>query len=368
MKLHFLNIDILINIIKNNINNNKIDSFLEYLKSYDKFTIIPPEGVSSLYYLNKEELLNNRNLFLSIVFKKRIFFEDNELLEPNDIYPNLFIIQKDLYNWFIDKISKFNLLKEKINNNQIILESNLDLNFEEFFVKILTAFNEFIHNNNKEIFNKSMKTNYSNYFIGNSTIIGDNVEIYPFVYIGSNVYIGNNVKIYPNVSIYDNVYIGNNVVIHSNTTIGSDGFGYTDKLQKIYQIGGVVIKNNVEIGSNVSIDRATVGYTFISENTKIDNQVQIGHNVKIGRNCRIVSKVGIAGSARIYDNCILAAMSGIKDGIKIGPNTILAGNTMATKNLEPNKIYAGYPPKEFSQHFKDLAIIQKIIDSYKKEA
>lgn len=359
MKLYFLNIKILKEIVgQNNFNKN----LFKLLDSYDKFSIIPPEGINSNYYLNKSELLDPKNLFLSIIFKKRVFFEDNELLEKNDILPNLFLVQGELFNWFTNKINKFIFLKEKINNNEIIIECILNLNLETIFIDLLKIFYKFI----KQEQGYGESSDYKGYFIGHHTFIGNESIIYPFVYIGNNVYIANNVVIYPNVSIYDNVYIGDNVIVHSNTTIGSDGFGYTDKLEKIFQIGGVVIKSNVEIGANSSIDRATIGYTFISENTKIDNQVQIAHNVKIGKNCRIVSKVGIAGSSRIYDNCILAAMSGIKDGIKIGPNTILAGNTMATKNLEPNKIYAGYPAKEFSQHFKDLAIIQKIIDSYKK--
>jgi UDP-3-O-[3-hydroxymyristoyl] glucosamine N-acyltransferase len=357
MKLYFLDIKIL----KEYIHNKEIFYLLE---DFEKFTIIPPEGINSNYYSNKNELFNPKNLILSIVFKRRIFLEDNELLELNDIIPNLFIVSNEIYDWFVNKIFKIDLFKQKINNKQIITLS--DFNLENLFFKLL----EVLYKDIQKEFKQKESTNIllnNGYFIGNNVVIGNNSRIYPFVYIGNNVYIGSNVKIYSNVSIYDNVYIGDNVIIHSNTTIGSDGFGYTDDLEKIYQIGGVVIKDNVEIGANVSIDRATIGYTFIAENTKIDNQVQIGHNVKVGKNCRIVSKVGIAGSARIYDNCILAAMSGVKDGIKIGPNTILAGNTIATKNLEPNKIYAGYPPKEFSKHFRDLAIIQKIVDSYEKK-
>ncbi|MCX7758780.1 MAG: UDP-3-O-(3-hydroxymyristoyl)glucosamine N-acyltransferase, partial [bacterium] len=171
----------------------------------------------------------------------------------------------------------------------------------------------------------------------------------------NNVYIGPNTVIYPNVVIYDNVYIGSSVTIHSNTVIGADGFGYTNNITKIPQEGGVIIKDFVEIGACSCIDRATIGYTYIGENTKIDNLVQIGHNVKIGKNCRIAGKSGIAGSARIYNNSIIAAMSGVKDGIKIGPNSILAGASMATKNIPPEMTFAGNPARPFNQYFKELA-------------
>ncbi|MFN4220389.1 MAG: UDP-3-O-(3-hydroxymyristoyl)glucosamine N-acyltransferase, partial [bacterium] len=204
----------------------------------------------------------------------------------------------------------------------------------------------------KLIQSKVRNFNKTNLFIHKSAVIHENVVI------GNNVYIGENSVIYPNCVIYDNVYIGSNVILHSNSVIGADGFGYiaeNGKIIKIPQEGGVVIKDNVEIGSCTCIDRATIGYTYIGENTKIDNLVQIGHNVKIGKNCRILGKSGVAGSARIYENSIIAAMSGVKDGIKIGPNSILAGASSATKNIPPNQIYAGNPARPFYQHFRELA-------------
>lgn len=293
-------------------------SFIFQEFSFDHFCVIPVEGINSKYY--NEDFSNV--LKVSFIFNKRIFMDDNELIEKNDIFADILLIEKELISWFNNKFS--------IDKLRIIEKENV---FRLFFDCLSEEERDF----RKE-----------------RILISDSAKIHEGVVIGNNVFIGPNTIIYPNVVIYDNVYIGANVKIHSNSVIGADGYGYTEKIEKIPQEGGVVIKDNVEIGACCCVDRATIGYTYVGENTKTDNFVQIGHNVKIGKNCRIVSKSGIAGSARIYDNCIIAAMAGVKDGIRVGPNSILAGASMATKNIPPNTIYAGNPARPFNQYFKEL--------------
>lgn len=295
----------------------------------DTFTILPVEGVNKSYYADSEKFSDI--LKISFVFSKRIFLEDNIFLEKNDTFADIIFIDNNLSEWF--KLQLKNKLKE----------------FEPQIIEVPNAFELFMHcleliKSEIREFNSDSKK-----IVSSSSIIHNNVEI------GNNVYIGPKTVIYPNVVIYDNVYIGSNVIIHSNSVIGADGFGYTNDITKIPQEGGVVIKDHTEIGACTCIDRATIGYTYIGKNTKIDNLVQIGHNVKIGENCRIAGKSGIAGSARIYHNSIIGAMSGVKDGIKIGPNSILAGASMATKHIPPNQTYAGNPARPFIQHFKEIA-------------
>jgi len=286
--------------------------------------------MNSLYYSNSEEI--SRSLKISFILRRRIFLDDNEKIEKNDLLPDVFIVEDELRSWFLKTLKIFNLKEEKV---------------KVFFVK--NCFSLFLS------FMSLIKTEMRN-FTGKNINIASSAYVHPSAQIGSNVTIGENTIIYPNVVIYDNVYIGDDVVIHSNSVIGSDGYGYTlDDMIKIPQEGGVVIKDNVEIGACVCVDRATIGYTYIGSNTKIDNLVQIAHNVKIGNNCRIAGKSGVAGSARIYDNSIIAAMAGVKDGVKVGPNSILAGASMATKNIPPGQTFAGNPARPFYQFFKELA-------------
>ncbi len=183
-------------------------------------------------------------------------------------------------------------------------------------------------------------------FIGDNVSLGDRVTIYPGVYIGNGVSIGNDSVIHPNVTIRENVAIGNAVIIHSGTVIGGDGFGYTlekGEHYKIPQVGGVIIEDSVEIGSNVSIDRATTGHTVIGQGTKIDNLVQIAHNVSIGKKCIIVSQVGISGSVEIGDGVVLAGQVGVKDHVKIGTGAVAAGQSGITRDIPEGQVYSGMP-------------------------
>jgi len=180
--------------------------------------------------------------------------------------------------------------------------------------------------------------------------IGDNAVIFSGVFIGYNSIIGNNVVLKSNVVIYPGTTIGDNVIIHAGSVVGSDGFGYVDREgthYKIPHIGKVVIEDNVEIGANTCIDRAFIGETIIGKGTKIDNLVQIAHNVKIGKNTIIVSQAGIAGSTEIGNNVIIAGQAGIVDHSKIGDNVVIMAKAgVEDKEVPPNKILLGIPARD----------------------
>ncbi len=200
--------------------------------------------------------------------------------------------------------------------------------------------------------------------IGNKVTIGNRVTIFPFVYIGENVFIGDGSIIYPNVTIRENVKIGEKVIIHSGAVIGSDGFGYVQDKgthYKIPQIGGVIIEDNVEVGANVTIDRATLGNTVIGSGTKIDNLVQIAHNVKIGENCIILAQAGISGSVEIGNNVVLAGQVGIADHKKISDGVIVTGKSGVTGDLEAG-VYSGYPALPHKEWLRAQSIYAKLPD------
>lgn len=199
--------------------------------------------------------------------------------------------------------------------------------------------------------------------------IGDKTTIEAGTYIGKGSRIGNNTLIYPNVTVYHNCSIGNNCIIHSGTVIGSDGFGFIEKdgiRHKIPQIGRVIIENDVEIGSNVSIDRATIGETVIGQGTKLDNIIQVAHNVKIGKNVVMAGQSGIAGSTVIEDNVTIAAQAGIKDHIKIGKGAIIAPKSAVKDDVEPGKIVAGIPAKDSREFAKERAAISRLTKNISK--
>lgn len=179
--------------------------------------------------------------------------------------------------------------------------------------------------------------------------IGRNVKIHPFTYIGSKTLIGDDVELKTSVTILDNTIIGNRVIIHPGVVIGSDGYAYvTDRKKhyKIPQIGKVVIEDDCEIGANTTIDRASFSETRIKKGTKIDNLVQIGHNVTIGENSLIVAQVGIAGSCKIGKNVTLAGQVGVADHLVIGDGATIAAQGGVTKNVPDDAIFSGYPARD----------------------
>ncbi|HOK41814.1 MAG TPA: UDP-3-O-(3-hydroxymyristoyl)glucosamine N-acyltransferase [bacterium] len=199
--------------------------------------------------------------------------------------------------------------------------------------------------------------------------IADKVKIYPDVYIGENSKIGENTKIYSGVKIYYNTIIGKDCIIHSGAVIGADGFGffpYKNTIKKLYQIGNVIIKDNIEIGANTTIDRATMGSTIIENNVKIDDQVHIGHNCKIGENSIIVAQVGIAGSCIIGKNVTLGGQTGIAPYTKIGDNVMAAAKTGISSDIKSNSIVSGFPARDHNEEKKIKAAISKLPEQIKK--
>jgi len=206
-------------------------------------------------------------------------------------------------------------------------------------------------------------------FVDNGAVIKAGAILYPFVYVGKNACIGEGSIVYPNVTIYDNVIIGKNVIIHSGSVIGSDGFGYIwdgTQHKKIPQLGIVEIEDNVEIGANVTIDRASLGKTLIKKGTKIDNLVQIAHNVSIGENSIIVAQVGIAGSATIGNNVVLAGQVGVKDHITIGDHVKAGGQTGITKDVPPNSLITGTPHLSHREWLKLQYYLKKLPDLFQR--
>lgn len=181
--------------------------------------------------------------------------------------------------------------------------------------------------------------------IGDNVSIGANTVIYPFTFIGDNVIIGDNCVVYPQVVLHNDTEIANCVVIHSGSILGTDGFGYMfieNRHHKIPQIGRVIIGDDVEIGANVTIDRARTGSTRIGAGTKIDNQVHIGHNVTVGKNCVIVAQVAIGGSVQIGDGVILAGQVGIKDHVTIGDGCIVGARSGVMSSIPAGSFHTGW--------------------------
>lgn len=193
--------------------------------------------------------------------------------------------------------------------------------------------------------------------------IGDRTVIYAGCYVGHRTRIGEDTLIYPHVSIREEVSIGNRVVIHSGTVIGSDGFGFANiegVHQRIPQIGTVVIEDDVDIGSNVTIDRARFEKTVIGSGTKIDNLVQIAHNVVVGKNSIIVAQAGVSGSTVIGNNVTLAGQAGLVGHITIGDGAIVAAQAGVTKSVPPKTMVSGYPAKPHEKALRVNACVQNL--------
>ncbi len=199
--------------------------------------------------------------------------------------------------------------------------------------------------------------------------IGEKVTVYPFCYIGPNVTIGDGSVIYPHVTIYRDTTIGRNVIIHANTVIAADGFSYTwdgKRHAKIPQIGSVIIEDDVEIGANTDIDRAALDATVVGRGTKIDNLVQVAHNVTIGQNSIIVSQVGIAGRAHIGNNVVLAGQTGVKDHVSVGDQVMAGGRTGITKDVPAGSLIWGTPHMPHKEYMRLQMYIKKLPALFEK--
>lgn len=208
-------------------------------------------------------------------------------------------------------------------------------------------------------------------YIGHNVIIGDNVKIYPQSYVGDNSVIEDGTTLFAGVKVYSDCSIGKNVIIHSGAVIGSDGFGFAPQadgsFQKVAQIGNVIIEDDVEIGSNTSIDRATIGSTIIKKGVKLDNLIQIAHNVEIGSNTVIASQSGISGSTRVGENCIIGGQVGIVGHISIAKGSQINAKSGISKSItEENKQWNGAPVSPFRDSLKMQAVYRRLPDLEKK--
>ena len=208
-------------------------------------------------------------------------------------------------------------------------------------------------------------------YINEGATLGDHVKIFPNVVIGENVKIGNHVTIHPGVVVYADCVIGNHVTIHSGSIIGSDGFGFAPKedgsYQKVPQLGNVVIEDDVEIGANTTIDRATIGSTYIRKGVKLDNQIQIAHNVEIGSNSVIAAQTGVSGSTKIGKNVMAGGQVGISGHLAIADGIKIAGKTGVTKSfLTANMTLTGYPAAEQKQSLRSQVYVKNLPELEKR--
>jgi UDP-3-O-[3-hydroxymyristoyl] glucosamine N-acyltransferase len=212
-------------------------------------------------------------------------------------------------------------------------------------------------------------------YIGKNVTIGNNVKIYPNCFIGDNVFIGDNCIFFAGVKIYSETEIGSDCNFHSGCVVGSDGFGFAPTeegtFNKIPQIGNVVIEDNVEIGANTTIDRATLGTTFIRKGVKLDNHIQVAHNVEIGENTVIAAQTGIAGSTKIGSNCLIGGQVGIAGHLIIGNNVRVQAQSGIGKNISDGETIQGSPAFNYGDysksyvHFKNLPKIVNEIEELK---
>jgi UDP-3-O-[3-hydroxymyristoyl] glucosamine N-acyltransferase len=208
-------------------------------------------------------------------------------------------------------------------------------------------------------------------YIGENCQIGENCLIYPNVFIGDNTKIGANCTINPGVNIYHDCIIGEGCIIHAGSVIGSDGFGFAPQMetefQKIPQLGNVVIEDHVEIGANVAIDRATMGSTVIRKGVKLDNLIQVGHNVEIGENTVIAGQTGIAGSTKIGKNCMFAGQVGIAGHLKIADGTKLGAQAGVPGDIKKeNSVLTGYPAIDHRNFLRSAIVFKSLPDMKSK--
>jgi UDP-3-O-[3-hydroxymyristoyl] glucosamine N-acyltransferase len=207
-------------------------------------------------------------------------------------------------------------------------------------------------------------------YLGENVKVGNNTKIYPNAYIGDNVTIGDNTVIHPGVKIYHDCVVGNHVTIHGGTVIGSDGFGFAPQADgsfaKVPQIGNVKIEDNVEIGANATIDRATIGSTLIKSGAKLDNLIQIAHNVEIGNSSVIAAQAGISGSTKIGNGVMIGGQAGIVGHIQLGDGAKVNAQSGVSKSLEPGKAVTGSPAYDYTAALRSQAVNRRLPELEKR--
>jgi UDP-3-O-[3-hydroxymyristoyl] glucosamine N-acyltransferase len=254
------------------------------------------------------------------------------------------------------------------------------------FSKLLEYYNQ-VKNNKSGIEQPSFQSETAVYgddiylgafsYLGENVVIGNNVKIYPQAYIGDNVVIGDNTTVFAGVKLYSETQVGNNCVINSGAIIGADGFGFTPdengEFQKVPQTGNVIIEDNVDIGSATTIDRATLGSTYIRKGVKLDNQIQIAHNVDIDQNTVIAAQTGIAGSTKIGKYCMIGGQVGIAGHLTIGDHVRVQAQTGIGHRVKDGEKLYGSPAIDYGNyvksyvHFKNLPKIVKTITDLEKK-
>lgn len=253
------------------------------------------------------------------------------------------------------------------------------------FSKLLEFYNEVKNNKlgreTPSFISDSVKIGNNEYigaftYIGENVTIGNNVKIYPNCYIGDNTKIGDNCVLFSGVKVYSETQIGNHCKIHSNCTIGSDGFGFAPNAEGHYvaipQIGNVIIEDYVDIGAGATIDRATLGSTIIRQGVKLDNQIQIAHNVEIGKNTVIAAQTGVAGSTKIGENCMIGGQVGIVGHLVIGNGVKIQAQSGISKNMKDNEVVQGTPAFGYGDfnksyvYFKNLPKIVATVNKIEK--
>jgi len=205
-------------------------------------------------------------------------------------------------------------------------------------------------------------------YIGEQVSFGKNVEIYPQAYIGDNVTIGDDTIIYSGAKVYAGCQIGKRCIIHAGAVIGADGFGFAkegDTYKKIFQLGNVQIEDDVEIGANTTIDRAVMDSTIIRRGVKLDNLIQVAHNVEIGENTVIAAQAGISGSTKVGKNCMLGGQVGLGGHIKIGDQVNIGAQAGIISNIEDGRSILGSPAIDVKNFFRSSLLFQKFPDIYR---
>lgn len=208
-------------------------------------------------------------------------------------------------------------------------------------------------------------------YIGNNVIVGNNVKLYPQVYLGDNVIIGDGSILYPGVKIHHDCVIGKSVSIHAGSVIGGDGFGFAPQddgsFKKVPQIGNVVVENNVEIGANTAIDRATIGSTIIKAGAKLDNLIQIAHNVEIGMNTVIAAQSGVSGSTKIGKNVMIGGQAGIVGHLQIADGSKINAQSGVAKSIKlPNTAVTGSPAYDYAQSLRSQILSRNLPEMEKR--
>lgn len=205
--------------------------------------------------------------------------------------------------------------------------------------------------------------------VGDGAIVGDGTELHPHATVGRNAKVGANCILYAHATVYHDCIVGNNCIMHAGSVVGADGFGFAptpDGYEKIPQIGIAILEDNVEIGANTCIDRATMGATIIHKGVKLDNLVQIAHNVEVGANTVMASQVGVAGSTKVGEWCMFGGQVGVAGHITIGDKVNLGAQSGAPGSIKANQQLIGTPPMEMKPYFKSQAVFRKLPDMYKE--